>query len=115
MSRSRHHHKHREAGGKVPGGPKPEFAGGEESVEREAKEKKRGGSIHAARAKHHLGKRGRATGGRVGADRSPLSSAHKSDGGHEAHKHGGAVGHHMAHHGGHHSGKSEHHRHHHSD
>jgi hypothetical protein len=109
MSRARHKEKHREAGGKVPGGSKAEWAGGEPDVEREAEAKKRGGSIHAAKAKHHLGKRGRATGGRIGADRAPLSSAHSGDGGYEAHKHGGRAMHRK------HGGRTEHHEEHERD
>ncbi len=89
MSRARHKEHKREAGGRAPNDKRATWAGGEPEVEEEAKEKKRGGSIHEARAKHHLGKRGRATGGRVGADKSPLSSAHSGSGGYEAHKHGG--------------------------
>jgi hypothetical protein len=94
-----HHHKHggrthREAGGRTPGDGKAHWAGGEETVEAEAKKKARGGSIVGARAKFNLGKRGRATGGRVGADKSPLTSAHRGVGGHEAHKHGGRAEHH---------------------
>ena|SRR6185312_823486 len=60
------------------------------NVEKEADEKKRGGRVkrkHGGRtkdehrvegkmAKMHLGRPGRKAGGRVGADKSPLSSAH---------------------------------------
>ena len=90
-----HHGKHREAGGRAPAHVHESHAGGEPEVfeEAEGKRRKHGGSIHAARAKHHLGKRGRRHGGRVGADKSPLSSAHHGSGGHEAHKHGGKVHH----------------------
>jgi hypothetical protein len=43
----------------------PELEENEELQAAKAK-KKHGGAIHAPRAKHHLGKRGRATGGRLG-------------------------------------------------
>jgi hypothetical protein len=42
---------------------------------------KRGGKVHHAeggKAMHRLDRKGRKTGGRVGADKSPLSSAHSS-------------------------------------
>lgn len=93
MSRARHK-MHKAKGGEV------YYAGGESHVAHEAAEHKKGGKVkhhkkggkacykkgghvkhmHAegGKAKHHLGKHKRATGGRVGADKSPLSSAHSS-------------------------------------
>lgn len=57
-------------------------AGGNPEVFKEAKERKFGGratkslgSIGGGAARMHLGRPGRKTGGRVGADKSPLSSA----------------------------------------
>jgi hypothetical protein len=64
--------------------------GGDPAVEKEAEEKKRGGRAKKAKGghveghkpKHHLGRKapGRKRGGRVGADMSPLSSAHRTTG-----------------------------------
>ncbi len=99
-----HHHghkKHRASGGRT-----DEFVSGNPDVMKEAHdkhgtEKKRGGKVHKAKhhGKHHratggvvpglmtgggvrprLDKPGRKSGGRVGADKSPLSSAHKAMG-----------------------------------
>ena len=44
--------------------------------EHEHKKRKRGGKIEGHHPKHRLDKPGRKRGGRVGADTSPLSSAH---------------------------------------
>jgi hypothetical protein len=88
---------HRKRGGEVAedklekteeGEGKEESYSGKNNVEKEAKEKKHGGKVkrkHGGRAEHHvegkkahmhLGRPGRKAGGRVGADKSPLSSAH---------------------------------------
>lgn len=67
----------RDAGGAVPHDTKEVRAGGNPKVFEEAEKKKHGGAIHGAKAKHKLDRPGRKLGGRVGADRSPLSSAHK--------------------------------------
>ena len=68
--------RHRKA--KASGGPVK--AGGNPEVFKEAEEKKRGGKalgkMHGGMSRHRLDRPGRKTGGRVGADRSPLSSAH---------------------------------------
>lgn len=83
MSRARH--KKAKGGGMY-------YSGSESNVAKEAAEKKYGGKsckkggkvkhmkAEGSKAKSHLGKMKRATGGRVGADKSPLSSAHKSVG-----------------------------------
>lgn len=71
----------REAGGKVPASTKEVKAGGNPYVFEEAAKRKRGGAMHGAKAKHRLDKPGRKMGGRAGADKSPLSSAHKKSGG----------------------------------
>jgi hypothetical protein len=76
--KSHHHGKHKASGGrtemKVSGNP---------DVFKEAEEKKKGGrvgkhvgSIHGKHPAHRMDRPGRKSGGRVGADRSPLSSAH---------------------------------------
>lgn len=57
------------------------YAGGDSNVAKEAMMKKKGGKVMKAEGKEgmsHLGKTCRASGGRVGADKSPLSSAHNS-------------------------------------
>ncbi len=55
-------------------------AGGNPNVLKEARERKAGGKVMGKIAgpfsRHRLDKPGRKTGGRVGADKSPLSSAH---------------------------------------
>lgn len=74
MSRSRHK---KAAGGKV------FYAGGSSNVAKEAEEKKHGGRVkkdvdkpEAGKAKKRMDKKPhRASGGRVGADKSPFSSA----------------------------------------
>lgn len=57
-------------------------ASGNPEVIKEADEKKKGGKamgkMHGALSRHRLDKPGRKTGGRVGADKSPLSSANSS-------------------------------------
>lgn len=90
-----HHHK-RARGGKVGNEPlkgvkeyadeeAPEkvYAGKGSNVEKEAEEKKHGGrakrheggKVEGKHAHMHLGRPGRKKGGRVGSDKSPLSSA----------------------------------------
>lgn len=68
-------HGHKASGGIVAAGGNPE-------VVKEAEEKKHGGKavgkIHGVLSRHRLDKPGRKTGGRVGADRSPLSTANAS-------------------------------------
>ena len=82
-----HRHKvHRAKGGRVA------YTGAGSHVIKEAEEHKRGGramKVHGHKAKHRLDKRAR--GGRVGADRSPFSSAHKPhfDAHHSQSKEGG--------------------------
>lgn len=64
-------HKKRSSGGAIEAGGNPE-------VFKEAKERKRGGramKMEGAAAKMRLDRPGRKTGGRVGADKSPLSTA----------------------------------------
>lgn len=76
----------RDAGGRTPSDPKPAKAGGEPQVFAEAEKRKRGGKtvgpMAGAKAKHRLDRPGRKLGGRAGADKSPLSSAHAAAGGH---------------------------------
>jgi hypothetical protein len=75
------------------GSKKEESYSGDNNVEKEAKERKRGGKVdcpperkHGGKvkeehrvegkmAKMHMGRPGRARGGRTGSDKSPLSSA----------------------------------------
>lgn len=90
-----HHAKHKKGGGKIEvEGLKAGEGGGDPFVEKEAEEKKHGGRAKKKRGgavdgekKHHrmdhkrasggaVGGPGRKRGGRVGADTSPLSSAH---------------------------------------
>lgn len=96
-----HHHKHRKRGGRT-----EEFVSGNADVMEEAHDKHGTEKKHGGRAKHHkhgkhhkatgggvelglatgggvrprLDKPGRKKGGRVGADHSPLSSAHHGHG-----------------------------------
>ena len=57
-------------------------ASGNPEVIKEAEEKKKGGKamgkMQGAMSRHRLDKPGRKTGGRVGADKSPLSTANRS-------------------------------------
>lgn len=81
MSRARHEKgkKHSDGGRvgmKVSGNP---------DVFKEAEERKRGGKVkkhvgepEGKKAKHRMDRPGRRMGGRVGADKAPLSSAHNS-------------------------------------
>ena len=91
-----HHHaahmkdgKHHAKGGRIKvDGVEAYDGGGDPAVEEEAEKKKRGGRAKHAKGghveghkpKHHLGRKapGRKRGGRVGADLSPLTEAHKS-------------------------------------
>lgn len=93
---SGHHPTARARGGKVDGREHMKVSGNPD-VFKEAEEKKRGGKVHkkhhrasggkvlgamgGAQAKPRLDRPGRKSGGRVGADKAPLSSAHKGTGG----------------------------------
>ena len=72
--------RHRKSGGRATGGIA--WAGGNPDVKKEAEEKKRGGKamgkVEGGKSRMRLDKPGRKTGGRVGADKSPLSSANAS-------------------------------------
>lgn len=77
MSRARH------GGKKGFGGKGAMDAGGNPEVMKEAKERKKGGKVVDCGPGDAMGKRrrdrpGRMSGGRVGADKSPLSTAHNS-------------------------------------
>lgn len=78
----------RKDGGVVPkdDSPKDVYAGGESNVKKEADERKDGGRVKKKKdeakvdgkmSKMRLDRPGRKSGGRVGADSSPLSSAAK--------------------------------------
>lgn len=73
---NRHKKHHKASGGKI------EVDSGEPEVIKEAEEKKKGGKVlgkmHGKMPHHRLDRPGRKRGGRVGADTSPLSSAHKT-------------------------------------
>lgn len=78
--KAHHHGKHKASGGRT-----DMVVSGNPDVLKEAHEKKKGGRVHKAKhvghmhggvARHRLDRPGRKTGGRVGADKSPLSSAH---------------------------------------
>lgn len=67
--------------------PREVYAGAGSNVVREADERKRGGRVkkemgkpEGKMAKMRLDRPGRKSGGRVGADKSPLSSAARTDG-----------------------------------
>lgn len=94
MSRARHKEHKRAEGGRLSSEPKWN-AGGEQNAAKEAEEKKRGGKVKRKHGGHVDGKKphhrmdrkrggkvsthhveGRKSGGRVGSDKSPLSSAH---------------------------------------
>ncbi len=72
---ARHKKSHKASGGIA-------VAGGNPDVLKEAEEKKRGGKamgkVEGKMSKMRLDKPGRKTGGRVGADKSPLSSANRT-------------------------------------
>lgn len=71
---ARHKKSHKASGGIA-------VAAGNPYVLKEGEEKKKGGKamgkMHGPMSRHRLDKPGRKTGGRVGADKSPLSSANK--------------------------------------
>lgn len=72
---NRHKKQHKATGGIATAGGNPEII-------KEAEEKKKGGKamgkMHGPLSRHRLDRPGRKTGGRVGADKSPLSSANSS-------------------------------------
>lgn len=80
MSRARHkEHKMRADGGRLSSEPKWN-AGGEQNAAKEAEEKKRGGRVHGEgeegkKRADRKERRGRAKGGRIGANLMPLSTA----------------------------------------
>jgi hypothetical protein len=82
------HKVHRASGGRTVENPpvKTAYAGGSSNVVKEAMERKHGGRtkkeekhekhhVEGHKAKMHLGRPGRKTGGRIGADKAPLSTA----------------------------------------
>lgn len=86
----------RAGGGVVPTdeAPREVYAGGGSNVVKEADERKKGGPVkakkevkmHGMKTKMRLDRPGRKMGGRVGADKSPLSSAARTsdpDGAHD--------------------------------
>lgn len=83
MSKIRH--KKKASGGSITMSGGSVDGGGNPNVVKEAHEKKKGGRVHlsmkGAKAKHRLDRPGRKSGGRVGADKSPLTGAHKDAGG----------------------------------
>ena len=89
MSRARHEKKHKASGGRahevVSGNPDVlKEAKGEESYD-EGDERKKGGKVkkkhgmmpEGKMAKHRMDRPRRKSGGRVGSDKAPFSSAHK--------------------------------------
>lgn len=80
MSRARHKEsKERADGGRLSSEPKWN-AGGEQNAAKEAEERKKGGRVKHSEAegegaKKRMDKRGRARGGRIGANLAPLSTA----------------------------------------
>ena len=73
-----HHHGHKAKGGRI-----DMKVSGNPDVFEEAEEKKKGGKVKAkhvkmegGHVKHRMDRPGRKRGGRVGADKAPLSSAH---------------------------------------
>lgn len=75
MSRARH----RARGGSTKA---VAYSGGDSNVMKEAHERKRGGKVHHGegempKARHDRPHRGRARGGRIGADKAPLTTAAK--------------------------------------
>lgn len=84
---SRHRHKAKGGGVKpnlVAGNPDviDEAEGGDEHVKEKRSARKRGGHVemHGHKSKHRADRPGRKRGGGVGADKSPLSSAHSVSG-----------------------------------
>lgn len=67
---------------KASGGEVNKVASGNPYVLKEAEEKKKGGKVvgkmHGGKSRMRLDRPGRKRGGRVGADKSPLSSAHSA-------------------------------------
>ena len=91
MSRARHHEeKHHEGHKRAKGGRVDMKVSGTPDVFEEADERKHGvkvkkkmkhmGKAEGMKPKHRMDKPGRKRGGRVGADKAPLSSAHASTG-----------------------------------
>jgi hypothetical protein len=74
MSRARH-----KKGGVVVASPPvtDAYAGGNSTVAKIAKERKHGGKVEVdgKKPKMHLGRPGRKTGGRIGSNKMPLSTA----------------------------------------
>jgi hypothetical protein len=74
MSRARH-----KKGGVVVSNPPvtDAYAGGDSTVVKYAKQRKHGGraTVDGAKPKMHLGRPGRKSGGRIGANKAPLSTA----------------------------------------
>lgn len=75
------HHRGKRASGGVTekeASPSDVYEGGSSNVAKESRERKRGGKavkMHGAAAKHHAGRKPRKSGGKVGADTHPMSSA----------------------------------------
>lgn len=71
---------------KASGGGLPMKVSGNPDVFKEAEAKKKGGAVKSKKAmkadggksKHRMDRPGRKSGGRVGADKAPLSSAHNT-------------------------------------
>lgn len=80
-----HHRGKHASGGTVESekSPSDAYAGGSSNVDKEAKERKRGGrakkdvKMDGVASKSHAGRKPRKSGGKVGADTNPLSSAHR--------------------------------------
>lgn len=78
-----HHHRGKHASGGVvekEDSPSDVYEGASSNVAKEARERKRGGraknvKMHGAAAKAHAGRKPRKSGGKVGADSHPFSSA----------------------------------------
>ena len=93
----------------VPGNP-PVIREAEKHKRGGKVKRKRGGPVEGKHMRHRFDRPGRKRGGRVGADKSPLTEAHYSsenegpqpkteEGGLSAFKRGGGVKHHHEHHG----------------
>ena len=92
MSRARHNMKGgtKMTGGKAVKDPAPKLVSGDPDVASEAKaHRKDGGSVDGKMSKMNLGRPGRKSGGRVGADKSPLSGAASTTGRSDAASTGG--------------------------
>jgi hypothetical protein len=77
--------RHRKAKKAEGGYVKPEVDSGEPKVIREAEERKKGGKVmkglgkmEGEEPKHHMGRKKRASGGGVGSDSRPFSSAKRT-------------------------------------